>query len=103
MSNIEPWQSAAPGYTDWRSRSIIRQVNHEVLAEHGRAVVAAKKAQNVISLCEGVMTGLDSLRRHEARAASEDPMVSDEYARIRRLGADLGMNIINQYGSQPWL
>jgi len=49
------------------------------------------------------MTSLDRLRRHEARAAADDPMVADEYARIRRLVADLGLNEIQRYGQRPWL
>ncbi|MFD8492283.1 hypothetical protein [Amycolatopsis sp. NPDC059657] len=88
---------------DRGARAIIKQTNHEVLAEQGKAVRSATVIRNSVALADGLMTGIDQLRRHEARAASEDPVVADEYARIRRAVADLGLNEINRYGQRPWL
>jgi hypothetical protein len=103
MSNIEPWQSAPLVNLDRQGRAIVKQANYGVLAEQGKAVHSATVIRNSVALADGLMTGLDQLRRHEARAAAEDPIVADEYARIRRAVADLGLTESLRYGQRPWL
>jgi hypothetical protein len=103
MNEMQSWQSAPLVNLDRQGRAIVRHANHAVLAEQAKAVESAVVIQNTTALADGLMTSLDRLRRHEARAAADDPMVADEYARIRRLVADLGLNEIQRYGQRPWV
>lgn len=104
MTNIEPWQQPTPLVRlDRQGRAIFKQGNNVINAEQVKAVHSATVMRNTVALGDALMTGLDQLRRHETRAGAEDPMVAEEYARIRRLVADLGMNEISRYGQRPGL
>lgn len=102
MSNIEPWRGSRPAQRDWRSRSIVRATEHEVLAEQGRAIEAATRIRCTAALGDELMTAVDRLRRHEARSASDDPIVADEYAAIRRAVVACGIDEIARYGQRLW-
>ncbi|MGW4130204.1 hypothetical protein [Amycolatopsis japonica] len=104
MTNIEPWQQPTPlARLDRQGRAIFKQGNNAISAEQVKAVHSAAVVRNTVALGDVLMSGLDQLRRHEARAAADDPMVAEEYGRIRRLVADLGMSEISRYGQRPGL
>ena len=84
MNEMQQWQSNPLVNLDRQGRAIARRANHAVLAEQAKAVESATVIQNTTALADGLMTSLDRLRRHEARAAADDPMVADEYARQQK-------------------
>jgi hypothetical protein len=99
---LDRWQGEPIASTDSsldrRSRNIIKCTNHQVLAEQGRVLHSATVIRGQAYLADEVMSGLDRLRRHEARAAAADPVVADEYAMVRRAMLHAGLDEMERYG-----
>jgi hypothetical protein len=99
---VERWQANQPisgGWPlDFQSRAIVKRANREVLDEQRRALRSGAVINGATYLGDELMTGLDQLRRHEARAAAEDPVIADEYAAVRRAVLGTGLDEIHRYG-----
>lgn len=78
--------------------SIVANTDLAVLRTQARAAESAAKVRGAEYLGEEVMTSLDHLRRHEARAAADDPIVAHEYAAVRRAVLYNGLNEIDRFG-----
>src|SRR4051812_25780209 len=102
---IERWQANQPitsgGPLDFQTRAIVKRVNRDVLNEEGRALRSAAVIRGAAYIGDELMSGLDQLRRHEARAAAEDPVIADEYAAVRRAVLGAGLDEIHRYGRRP--
>jgi hypothetical protein len=93
--------TSTPATFGWAAREAKRvRSNTElsVLRTQGRAIEAAATVRGAEYIGEEVMTSLDRLRRHEARAAADDPVVADEYAAVRRAVLYAGLNEIDRFG-----
>lgn|GEM_PF-4825413 len=80
------------------SRRIAGETEVAVTRTQARAVEAAAQVRGAEYIAEEVMTSLDRLRRHEARAAADDPVVADEYAAVRRAVLYAGLNEVDRFG-----
>lgn len=80
------------------ARRVRSNTELSVLRTQGQAIEAAAKVRGAEYVGEEVMTSLDRLRRHEARAAADDPVVADEYAAVRRAVLYAGLNELDRFG-----
>jgi hypothetical protein len=103
---VERWQNDQLAPNTWQrldrqSSAIVRRAGHEVLVEQGRALRSAAVVRGAAYIGDELMTDLDQLRRHEARASAEDPVVADEYTAVRRAVFGIGLDEIHRYGRRP--
>jgi hypothetical protein len=100
---LEPWSGdqPRPAYLGKRTRRVLDQANAEQVSVQARAALGATRIRGAVYLGDELMTALDRLRRHEARAAAEDPVVADEYAAVRKAVFFAGLDEIERYGRRP--
>jgi hypothetical protein len=79
-------------------RRLARDTDFQVAACAAQALVSAASIRGAGYVADEVITSLDRLRRHEARAAADDPIVADEYAAVRRALLNFGLNELENYG-----
>jgi hypothetical protein len=79
-------------------RRVARDTDHRVAIRGAQALVSAATIRGAGYVADEVVTSLDRLRRHEARAAADDPIVADEYAAVRRALLHFGLNELENYG-----
>jgi hypothetical protein len=79
-------------------RRLERSTDMAIAQEGAQALVSAARIEGATYIADHLMTNLDRLRRHEAQAAADDPIVADEYAAVRRALLRFGLNEMDNYG-----